>query len=180
MSDELATADVIFMQIFARFAKRFRVHRHYPSCDDPVSPDCVSKAAHLYAAAGSSHTSGPPLTGGDRQVPTVRCRTAHNASEAMQFHFSLYFASIDGQPDEPRRLKLIAACRRRRSQRFLRYLMPWFSILFCSVSLASAIWLSSGWIGLIAHWQAPSKLTVLAKIATQRMQALLAEAVICR
>jgi hypothetical protein len=49
-------------------------------------------------------------------------------------------------------------------------LADWFCCLSLWTSLPIAIWLHSGWIGLLAHWQAPSRIACLLQSAKLSLQ----------
>lgn len=58
-------------------------------------------------------------------------------------------------------------------------LMGWFYGLSQQVSLPLAIWLSSGWVGLLAHWQAPAGLAFLLEKAAGRAEAPVPAQIAC-
>src|SRR5579871_3479785 len=74
------------------------------------------------------------------------------------------FAEEDGPWD------LMVRLRRALGSRFLGRLMDCFYCLSLWFSLPLAVWLSSGWIGLLLHWQALSGAACLLEKLTSRRE----------
>jgi hypothetical protein len=124
----------------------------------------------------AQHQSSPRTDGTRRILVAVfveGCRTWISRNNSILRHFSSTPTvwRVTPAEDAPGQWSLIALPWWNRGSGISRCLTGYLCLLIQSVSLPLAIWPSSGWVGLLVHWQVLSGLTFLIKMATLRPQA---------